>query len=185
MNKISKFIRVMKISCLLFFTTVCMVFANGSYAQTAKVSFNKSNVAVKDVLRSIEDQTEFNFFYNNKLIDVDRKVSVEVEEENIFVVLDEIFNGSPVDYQVIDRDIILTSKDSGTSSVSQQQLTITGTVIDEAGIPIPGVTVVVVGTNLGALTGLNGTYTINVPSASSVLRYSFIGYIAQEITVNT
>ena len=107
----------MKISFLLFFSTICMVFATGSYAQTAKVSFNDSDVAVKDVLRSIEDQTEFNFFYNNKLIDVDRKVSVEAEEENIFVVLDQMFDGSDVNYKVFDRDIILATADNESNSV--------------------------------------------------------------------
>ncbi len=184
MNKISKFIRVMKISCLLFFITACMVFANSSYAQTAKVSFNKSDVAVKDVLRSIEDQTEFSFFYNNKLIDVERKVSVEAEGENIFVVLDEVFAGSDVNYKIYDRDIILSYLNSEGNAFFQQQMTITGKVTDEAGEPIPGVTVSIVGANLGALTGLDGTYTINIPGSSVVLRFSFIGYVAQEITVN-
>ena len=67
---------------------------------------------------------------------------------------------------------------------SQQQISITGTVVDESGEPIPGVTVSVVGATIGVLTGFDGEYAINVPSSSTVLRFSFIGYVAQEITVN-
>ena len=132
MNKIFEFMRIMKISCLLFFSTVCMVFATGSYAHTTKDSFNVSEV-------------------NN---------------------------------EVFDMGTILASADNKSSSESLQQLTITGTVLDETGESIPGVTVAVVGATIGALTGLDGEYTINVPSSSTVLRFSFIGYVAQEITVN-
>ena len=100
----------MKISCLLFFSTIYIVFATGSYAQI--VADNESNL------------------------------------------------------------------------VSQQQLTVTGTVVDEAGEPIAGVTVAVAGATIGTLTGFDGEYTINVPGSSTVLRFSFIGYVPQEIAVN-
>src|SRR3546814_11173327 len=65
------------------------------------------------------------------------------------------------------------------------QTTVTGTVTDEFGNAISGVSVLVVGTTVGTTTGDDGTYTIAVPDANAVLSFSFVGYSSQEITVGT
>lgn len=70
------------------------------------------------------------------------------------------------------------------TSPTLQQLEITGTVTDqESGEPLPGVTIVVKGTSTGALTDLDGKYSIEVPDESAVLVFSFVGYNSQEIPV--
>jgi TonB-linked SusC/RagA family outer membrane protein len=66
------------------------------------------------------------------------------------------------------------------TSVTQQQVTITGTITDEAGEPIPGVNVVVKGTSIGTVTDIDGKYSIDVPNNDAVLIFSFIGYIKEE-----
>jgi len=71
-----------------------------------------------------------------------------------------------------------------TVSVIQQQVTITGTVADETGDPIPGVNIIVKGTSLGTVTGIDGRYILNnVPGNDAVLLFSFLGYNAVELTV--
>lgn len=72
---------------------------------------------------------------------------------------------------------------TGNSGMSQQQLTVTGKVTDVAsGEALPGVSVVVKGTTTGTATGVDGTYSLSVPR-NSVLVFSFVGYIPQEIAV--
>ncbi len=63
------------------------------------------------------------------------------------------------------------------------QVSISGTVTDNTDFGLPGVSVVVQGTTIGVLTNMDGTYTIEVPSTSSVLSFSFIGYVTQEVAV--
>ena len=66
---------------------------------------------------------------------------------------------------------------------AQQGITISGTVTDETGEALPGVTVLVKGTLIGQTSDVNGRYTITVPNAEAVLQFSFIGYATQEILV--
>ncbi|HHU34900.1 MAG TPA: hypothetical protein GXZ49_06685, partial [Bacteroidetes bacterium] len=63
------------------------------------------------------------------------------------------------------------------------QVSVSGKVTDNTDFGLPGVSVVVQGTTIGVLTDIDGNYTIEVPSTSSVLSYSFIGYISQEVVV--
>ncbi len=63
------------------------------------------------------------------------------------------------------------------------QIAITGTVLDESGIELPGVTVLVKGTTTGVVTDMSGNYNINVPSNQSILVFSFIGFESQEEVV--
>ena len=70
-----------------------------------------------------------------------------------------------------------------TETAILQQRTVTGTVVDDAGIPVPGATVVVTGTGVGTVTDTNGNYTINVPNNEAVLQFSFVGYLTVEQVV--
>ena len=67
----------------------------------------------------------------------------------------------------------------------QDKNTITGVVVDEDGVEIPGVTVVVKGTSEGTITNTNGKYSISIDSDEAVLTFSFVGYLSEEITVGT
>lgn len=67
-------------------------------------------------------------------------------------------------------------------SVLDQQLRITGTITDAAGVPMPGVNVQVEGTAIGSISDVNGKYSIQVQNANSVLVFSFIGYVSQKVT---
>ena len=65
------------------------------------------------------------------------------------------------------------------------QIKVTGTVIDTEKKPVIGANVVVKGTTTGTMTDVNGKFTINVPSSSSIITFSFIGYIAQDFLVGS
>ena len=78
---------------------------------------------------------------------------------------------------------LLASTDNSENTNMVQQVTITGTVTDQTGDPLPGVNVVVKGTLLGVITDVNGIYTINVPNENATLAFSFVGYVSQEFVV--
>ena len=67
---------------------------------------------------------------------------------------------------------------------AQSNITVSGKVTSETGDPMPGLTITVKGTTNGAATNIDGSFSLPVPNANSVLVFSFIGYETQEVPVN-
>jgi TonB-dependent starch-binding outer membrane protein SusC len=77
---LQKVLRIMKLTVFLLLLSVISVFASKSYSQTQVLNLDMKNSTVKEVLRNIEKQSEFVFMYSEKLIDVNREVSVNCEK---------------------------------------------------------------------------------------------------------
>ena len=77
------------------------------YKRQALISIDVRNQRVEDILKEIEEQSDFDFFFNNKHVDLNRRVSVSADKSNIFSVLKEIFSGTNVKYSVLDKKICL------------------------------------------------------------------------------
>lgn len=180
-----KIFKVMRNAFLLLFITVFQIYANDTYSQNTKLSLNLNNVTVANVLEEIESKSEFYFLFNAKLIDVNREVSVSMEDKKISEILHSLFAGTDVKYLVYDSQIILSTGDvSSLSTAVQQQLKIFGTVKDVNGLPLPGVNILVEGTTIGVMANIDGEYSITVPKQDAVLIFSFIGYTAQKVPVS-
>lgn len=171
----------MKLSVLALFCSAGIAWSAESYAQEAKVSLNAQNETVQTVLNKIEDQSDFSFFFNVRHIDLDRRVSLSVEESDVFNVLDKIFAGTDVTYKVLDRKIILTKAEGKASQ--QNGHTVTGKVVDKNGEPIIGANIVVKGTNNGTITDVDGNFTLVAPDSAQLV-VSYIGFLDQEIKVD-
>ena len=179
-----KTIRVMKLTLFLSMFTILQLWATESYSQLTKVTLKLEDVKISDALKEIENQSEFFFLYSPKLIDVERKVNIDAEKEPIKKILSNIF-GEKVIFAVYDRQVILSPiEQSGKLSVVQQR-SITGTVTEKDGTPIPGVNVVVTGTTQGTTTDIAGRYSIEIPIGANSLNFSFIGMASQEISIGT
>ncbi|MDB4583461.1 TonB-dependent receptor [Draconibacterium sp.] len=181
---LQKLFRIMKLTTFLILISVGCVFASKTYSQTKILNLKLDKTSVKEVLSEIEDQSEFYFMYNSKLIDVVREVSVNIKKQKVEQVLNTLFTGTDVEYVIKDRFIVLTTPEvSGSDLTVAQQNSISGTVTDESGEPLPGVTIIIKGTTNGTVTNEDGNYTIsNVPEYAT-LQFSFVGMLAQEIVV--
>ncbi|HUX55341.1 MAG TPA: TonB-dependent receptor [Bacteroidales bacterium] len=182
-RSLKKTLLTMRIAIILMILGILQARANDAYAQKTRLSLNFSDADLVKVLDKIEDESEFFFLYNEKLLDTERKVSITANDELVSSILDNLFAGTDVKYTIIDRKIIL-APDYLSEVVSQQQNQVSGTVTDKNG-PIPGVNVVVTGTTLGAMTDINGKYSIYVPQGSKSLTFTFIGMEPQEISIGT
>ena len=183
-NRAKKLICMIKISFFLIFFFSLHLFAASSYSQSTRLSLHMNNVKIKDVLMQIENQSEFYFLYNGRLVDVDRTVSVNVDNQLIVDFLGNLFPKNEVAVKIVDRQIVLLPSimlDDYNMPVVQG-ITITGTVTDN-GDPIPGVNVVVKGTSIGQITDANGKYQITVPNTDAVLVFSFVGYTTTDMPV--
>lgn len=96
--------------CVLFLACfLSLAHATETYAQKTEISINVSNQTVETVLKQIKVKTGFDFFYNNKRVDMNRLVSVSAQQGNVFEVLDKVFAGTNITYSVLDKKIILST----------------------------------------------------------------------------
>jgi TonB-dependent starch-binding outer membrane protein SusC len=180
-----KIFKFMRNTLLLIFITVLQAYANDSYSQNTKLTLNLNNVTVANVLEEIQSNSEFYFLFNAKLIDVEREVSVSMENKTISEILNYLFSETGVNYLVYDRQIILTPGDVKPLASANQQQKITGTVTDKNGTPLPGVNIVVTGTTQGTMSDNVGKYSIEIPQGAKSLTFSFVGMEPQEIIIGT
>ena len=175
----------MKLSFVLCLVCMLHAFATG-YSQTARISLSMHDVKVEEVLDKIEEQSEFFFLYNQKLVDLNKNVSIDVSEATINEVLNNLFDTDQIDFSVYDRQIILSPQGVlrlTEQAMLQQGTTITGTVTDTYGDPLPGVSILIKGTTQGTATDANGAYSLSVQNENAILVFSFVGFNTQEIPV--
>ena len=183
---LKKLLIMMKLTVSLLLVSVMSLLAGNSYSQTKLLNLNMKSSSVKEVLQSIEAQSEFVFMYSEKLVDVNRKVSIDIRDKKIGEVLDELFVGTTVDYKVKDRFILLTTPEVTINDLlTQQQKSVSGKITDSSGAPLPGVTVLVKGTTRGSVTDIDGKYILTDIPEQAVLVFSFVGMKSQEIEVKT
>lgn len=176
---------VMKLFIFYLFCSIGMLQAVETYAQNARLSLNVEEETVANVLRQIEDASDFDFFYNNSHVDLNRRVSVSAQNSDIFAILKEIFEGTEVRYTVLDKKIILSTQlDASTQGVQQEGNVVKGKVVDANGEPVIGATIKEVGTDNGTVTDVDGNFTIKT-QADATLEISFIGYQSQTLKAVT
>ncbi len=175
----------MRILLVLLLIGASQLWASKSYSQDAKVTMKRDNATVARIIDEIEQNTGFTFLYNQELIDIDQLVSLDVNDQNIDEVLDQLFENSGINYRIIDQQIILTTPANVVNATIQQnEFKVTGTVTDDTGDPIPGVTIVELDNTMnGTITTVDGTFTITVSSGDDVLSFSFVGYERQEVQI--
>ena len=174
----------MRITIILLFITILQAGAitTSLYSQSASISLNMKNATIEEVLNAIEQETEFYFLYNSKLINVDRKVNLHVESKSIDSVLEQLFATTDVIYKVEDRQIILSKNEFAINERLQNNKSIQGVIVDEKGESVIGASIMEKGTNNGTISDIDGKFTLNV-SDNAVLLVSYIGYLTQ--TINT
>lgn len=172
--------RIMKLTCFLLCLSVNIALASPVYAQKAALTVKVEEKTIAEVLEHIEKQSEFHFFYNSKMVDINRQVSLKAENKDVFSILEQLFRNTNISYKVVDRDIILTVAE--VSGVKQSLRKITGIVKDHTGEPVIGANVVIKGSGTGTITDLNGQYSLDVPEGT-ILQISYIGYTTLEVPV--
>ena len=182
-----KILKMARLTVFLILLGVTQVFALDTYSQVTKLTLKFEKTELEKVLDAIEEKSEFFFLYNKDLIDAEQKVDVAVENKMITEILDEILEGKDIRYYVFDRQIVLSNQfienDLKEAASAVQQPAVSGTVTDETGQPLPGVTVVVKGTSQGTVTNADGEYSISSLPEDATLVFSFVGMRTQEVVI--
>ena len=174
--------KIMRLSVFFLLLFVAQTYATVTYSQETRLTFKMQGAKVIDILNKIENESQFYFLFNQKMVDVERQVSIEVKNESIDKILNQIFENTNVNYLVKDRQIVLTTANSE-SNVSEQQKSVSGKVTDSTGGSLPGVSVVVKGTTTGVITDMDGKYSLPQVPENAIVQFSFVGMKTQEIAV--
>ena len=174
--QITLLFRIMRISIFFLFFCAFSLMAKNSHSQNARVTINRTNVQLESILNEIESQTDYLFIYKDD-VDVTSRKSIRVNNKSVSEVLLALLSGSSITYKMEGNHIVLTRKETTTL---QQQQRISGTVTDEKGEPLIGVTIIIKGSTEGTVTDANGNFSLPA-NVNDVLQFSYIGYIPQEI----
>ncbi len=200
----------MKISLLqivLCGTLVGAGYAHPSDAQELlreSITITVRNESVTTLLQRIEKQLHVVFSYQKGVLASGEKISLDVTNEPLGTVLDKVLTPRGVSFQVLRNKQIVLQRAKGigqpphapTTLVAVPtpaaptpnaltDLTVTGRVNDESGLALPGVSVLVKGTQRGTTTDQNGSYSLTVDNPEATLVFSFVGYLSQEAPVGT
>ncbi len=177
-NCVKKLLLIMKLTTLILFLISMQIEAIG-YSQDSSLKLDFQTGTISDLIQAIETQSNFRIFYKTDQVNVHKNVYLSVTDGSIAELLSDALKNSDITYQVLDRLIVLTN-----TSVDKQQVRVSGIITDAStGEPLPGVNILIEGTQQGVITDGNGQYSIQVSSASTVLMFSYIGYNSERVEV--
>lgn len=149
------------------------------------VTINRRNIPLKTIIAEIEKQTNYLFVYDELVVDVNRRVNINMRNAKAEDVLKFIFEGTNTVFSFEGKNIILKRKQSqqNISPASQPvNRTVRGKVTDNQGDPVIGATVLLEGSNTGTITDLNGTFMLEVPEDGRLI-ISYVGFITRSVNI--
>lgn len=149
-----------------------MFFFQVVVAQNVRISVEFHNIPLKEALKGIEKKCDYTFLYSDSQIDINRKVSLTANNEELKNILSKLLHGAT--YVVNNKRIILTATTNKKTSVSTDMKHVTGTVKDQNGDPLMGATVRIKGTDIAVATDLDGLFNLQAPQGSSI-EVTYIG----------
>lgn len=180
-GNLKKLWRIMRITFILIIGFVMTVSAEG-YSQSKRMDINLANSTLNEVIKYIENNSEFVFLYRNEDIDLKKIVDVNLNNATINEILDKALEKTGLTYDVYERQIVLRKTLESVNEVLPQKV-ISGIVTDTKGVPMPGVSILVKNTSTGVVTDTDGKFTIVLPENAETLIFSFIGMRTQEILI--
>lgn len=179
-RRINQLFLVMKITTLLILIGFLHVSA-ASLSQTVSIKANKWSIT--KVFDAIRQQTDYQVVYSDELINPAFKVSLTADRMPLETFLEKMLKPLSLTYQVKESTILIGTDPQATrpaiprgSELKPQQRTISGTVTDEQGNPLEGVTVRVKGTSVQTSTNISGVYEVQLPQDGRTLMFTIVGF---------
>ncbi|WP_121809602.1 SusC/RagA family TonB-linked outer membrane protein [Mucilaginibacter kameinonensis] len=140
-----------------------------------RITFGADGTMLRDAFQQIEKLSDISISYNNSLLDDKRKVNITKADRSLGETLDLLLKGTTCTYRAAgERNILIIAK-------TQDRGSIKGKVVDEKGQPLPGATVKIPGAGATTISGIDGSYTLNVMQGTYTVEASFISYETKRI----
>ncbi|HMR19580.1 MAG TPA: TonB-dependent receptor plug domain-containing protein, partial [Sphingobacterium sp.] len=154
------------------------------FANAQRVTLNHKNVSLTTILKEIKQQTGYNFLYDVDAVGQILNLTLDVRNTNIIDALDRCFKDLPLRYVIQGKNVIISKKNvtppTTAIAVEPLQHIISGTVRNENGNPLSGVSVQIKGVAGGTMTNERGVYTLELPTPTSILVFSYVGFATEE-----
>lgn len=174
----TKLSRILLLFSFCFLSLSAHALLLSKYAQEKTLTVQMNGKSVKEVISYIEKNSEFIFFYRNDAIDLNRKVTLSVQNQPIQVILDELFKHTQIRYEINDRQVTLKKEEvqQEPQTKRSQKRTIAGTVTEAAtGEPLVGVSIKLKNTpGIGTITDIDGKFSIEVTNNTELI-FSYVG----------
>lgn len=151
-------------------------------AQQTRSGVHLTRTTVDEVMNYIEEHSDYTFLYNDKTVDRTRRVSVDNAAGDIRAILDAVFAGTDVRYDIRDNQIILSEKRPQKQAGWDDM--IAGRVTDQNGVPLVGVSILVKGSARGTTTDVSGRFVLRI-EPGDVLVASYLGYESVEVAADS
>ena len=151
-------------------------------AQQTRSGVHLTRTTVDEVMNYIEEHSDYTFLYNDKTVDRTRCVSVDNAAGDIRAILDAVFAGTDVRYDIRDNQIILSEKRPQKQAGRDDM--IAGRVTDQNGVPLVGVSILVKGSARGTTTDVSGRFVLRI-EPGDVLVASYLGYESVEVAADS
>lgn len=192
---IIKLMRIGFISIALLLTTLQLLLALPVKSQKiskVEVRLELKNETLLTAFKKIEQQTPFRFVYRKGELMALPSRSISASTYTVEQALKLLLEDTNFSYKQVDNNVLILTNNSQfyqaiktvEEDLSVADILVRGQVTDSKGETLPGVSIKIKGTTIGAVTDLDGRYTINVPDNNSVLVFIYIGYVTQEVVVN-
>ncbi|RCR65593.1 SusC/RagA family TonB-linked outer membrane protein [Larkinella punicea] len=192
-----KLMRFSLTQSLVMLSLVGVSYAHTSNAQeylSRRLTLHADNQDIKRVLADIEKATDVQFVYSSQVIEKRQKISIQANNSTLEEVLVKYFKPLPVNYELVGRKVVLSAStapvyEPGLVDLIEKAATLapkrllSGKVTDETGVGLPGVNVLIKGTQKGTTTNASGAFQLDVPDGSTVLVFSYVGYVNKELAV--
>jgi TonB-dependent starch-binding outer membrane protein SusC len=179
---LTKTILVMKLTAFLMLVA-CLQVSAGGYSQ--KISLSAHNIPLEKVLKEIEKQSGYSFWYKTELLKKSDKISISIKDASLDEALKKCLQNQLLNYEIIEQTIVLWKKEENNINNSPPLFVdIKGKVTTADGLPLSGVSVVIKGTKRGATTDRNGEFSLSALK-EDVLVFSYVGFETKEVPVGS
>lgn len=159
----------------------CMFILLASFQVRAQqITLQMQNVTVKEAIEALKEKTKKSFFFEVNDIDLNKKVSVKIQDGQVEEAIKQILVGQNLHYEVKGDYIVITK----TKPQEIVQQSISGIVTDSKKEPLIGVTISVPDLKGGTVTDAEGEFTLNIPNNTSLIRVSYVGFATKEVAIS-
>lgn len=171
----------MKLACLVLLLSLSGVQAH-VWSQTSMLELSVNGKSMVEAIEMLQKKTQLKFVFNHEELN-NYRVNAQIQRKTLEEALDILFSDKPLKYEITGEHVIISKTTEQQQQQTPKMIEITGTVVDENGSALPGVTIMIKGTSLGTATDVNGSFKLQVPESNTPnnLLCSFIGMKTQEI----
>ncbi len=175
-------LQILRMKLIIFLVLLFSVNLTAATFAQKKVKLDMQNVSLLEVIQELRKQTGISFCYNHNELARIKPLTIQVQDDDLQKVLQELLPVRNMSYEIQDDIIVIIPGQGKPQKIVER--TLNGTVMDDTGQPLPGVSVLLKGTMLGTSTDADGKFSMKIAEEKDiVLIFSFVGMKTEEVLI--